>query len=82
MVETAIIGDVLRHIQTSGLLIILDDLADGLAGNYPEAELTARRSDIDIHRNAAGAALSGNQHLSGGVRELLAVHHQTWGERR
>ena len=38
LAETASVGDVLRHIQTSGLLVILDDLAEGLAGNYPEAE--------------------------------------------
>lgn len=38
LAETATIRDVLCHIQTSGLLIILDDLTDALAGNFPDAE--------------------------------------------
>jgi len=38
LAETGTIGDVLRHIQASGLLVILDDLTNALAENYPEAE--------------------------------------------
>lgn len=38
LADAGTIGDVLRHIEATGLLILLDDLTEALAGNYPEAE--------------------------------------------
>lgn len=38
LAETGTIGDVLRHVQASGLLVILDELNDALVANYPDAE--------------------------------------------
>lgn len=38
LAETGTIADVLRHIQASGLLVILDDLTGALAGAFPDAE--------------------------------------------
>lgn len=38
LAENGSIGGVLRHIQETRLLILLDDLVEAIAGNFPEAE--------------------------------------------